>query len=62
VGLIPPRPPPFVGTREERREQMELYRDCLVRLQRQQPSVGSTWIWIVILIGLWIWGGVVLWG
>lgn len=41
---------------------MEHYRDCLLRMQAQQPGSGATVFWILVVIGLWIWGGVVLFG
>lgn len=62
MGVIPPPPPPFVGTDEEKREQAIQYRDSLIRMQAQIPGTGPVVFWILVLIGLLIWGGVVLFG
>jgi len=61
MAMIPPRCPPLYGSKEERREQMLYYRDELLRLQAAQPGAGEVWFWIAVLIGLMIWGAVVVW-
>ncbi len=61
MGVIPPPPPPFVGTDEEKREQAIQYRDALIRMQSQLPGTGPVVFWIVILIGLMVWGSITIW-
>ena len=62
MGVIPPPPPPLYGSREERREQLREYRDHLESMQSQALSWEQTVFCIVVVIGLWIWGGVVMFG
>lgn len=61
MGVIPPPPPPFTGTDEEKREQAIQYRDALIRMQSQLPGAGTGVFWIVILIGLMVWGSITIW-
>jgi len=50
MGVIPPPPPPFRGSRDERREQMILYRDALIQMQGKQRAAISRTFWILLMV------------
>ncbi len=60
MGVIPPPTPPFVGTDEEKRQQAIHYRDTLIRMQSQLPGTGPVVFWLIVLVGLLVWGLITL--